>query len=83
MKESKLNFNKRFLIRWLIANFIAWPLSYYAIGLWLDGFIYKVSLTPLPFFFSGFAAMSIALVTMSYQSIRAARANPASSLRAE
>ena len=71
-------------LKWvLIANFIAWPLSYYAIGLWLDGFVYKVSLTPFPFFLSGFAAMTLALVTMSYQSIRAAHANPADSLRNE
>ena len=71
-------------LKWvLIANFVAWPLSYYAIGLWLDGFVYKVSLTPFPFFLSGFAAMTLALVTMSYQSIRAAHANPADSLRNE
>ncbi len=71
-------------LKWvLIANIIAWPLSYYAIGLWLNGFVYRVSLDIMPFLISGLAALIIALFTISYQSIKAALANPVKSLRNE
>ncbi len=71
-------------LKWvLIANIIAWPLSYYAIGLWLNGFVYKVSLDVLPFLIAGLSALIIALFTISFQSIRAALANPVNSLRNE
>jgi putative ABC transport system permease protein len=75
--------SKDFLKWVLIANIIAWPLSYYAIGLWLDGFVYKVSLSPFPFVIAGFTALIIAFGTMLYQSIKASYANPVDSLRNE
>ncbi len=71
-------------LKWvLLANIVAWPLSYFAINLWLEGFVYKVSVSILPFVSAGIAALIIALLTMSYQSIRASRANPVDSLRSE
>jgi putative ABC transport system permease protein len=74
---------KDFLQWVIIANIIAWPLAYYAIGLWLDEFVYKVALSPLPFIVSGLAALLIAFLTMLYQSVKASYANPVDSLRNE
>ena len=71
-------------LKWvIIANLIAWPLTYYGIGLWLDGFAYKVTPTLFPFFISGLGALTIAFLTMLYQSLKAARANPVEALRNE
>ncbi len=69
-------------LKWvLVANVIAWPLSYYGVSLWLEGFYYRTPIGFTPFIISGIAALAIALLTVSYQSVRAARANPATSLR--
>lgn len=71
-------------LKWvLLANIIAWPLCYYAIGLWLNGFVYKISLSLFPFLMSGLAALIIAFVTMLYQATKAAFANPVTNLRSE
>ena len=50
---------------------------------WLSGFTYKVDLKPWIFIASGLIAFLVAIFTMSYQSIKAARANPVESLRTE
>jgi putative ABC transport system permease protein len=83
--ESKIVYllAKDFLKWVLLANVVAWPLSYFAINLWLEGFVYRVSISIVPFFSAGVAALVIALLTMSFQSIRASRANPVDSLRSE
>jgi putative ABC transport system permease protein len=52
-------------------------------GKWLQNFAYKTSIGPWPFILSSILAGFIALTTISYQSIRAATANPAESLRYE
>ncbi len=71
-------------LKWvLIANLIAWPLCYFGISLWLDNFVYKVSISLVPFISAGIAALLLALMTMSFQSIRASRLNPVDSLRNE
>jgi putative ABC transport system permease protein len=67
----------------LLANIIAWPASYYFINRWLQNFAYRIDLRVWPFIFSALAALVIALLTVSYQSIKAATANPADSLRYE
>ncbi|MEQ9405850.1 MAG: ABC transporter permease [Cyclobacteriaceae bacterium] len=73
------NFIKLVLISFLIAV----PVSYLAMDYWLEDFAYRTSLKPLTFFLSGVAAMLIAWGTISYQSWKAARANPVKSLRTE
>jgi putative ABC transport system permease protein len=67
----------------LIANVIAWPLAYYFMNRWLQTFAYHTAIGIGVFFFSGLAAMAIALLTVSYQSIHTARRNPVDSLRYE
>lgn len=67
----------------LIAIFIAIPIAWYAIDAWLSGFAYHIDLGWMVFLLASFAAMAIALLTVSYESIRAAVANPVDSLRDE
>lgn len=71
-------------LKWvLVANLIAWPAGYFASKIWLEGFVFRVSLSPLPFIISGAGALVIAFLTMLYQTIKAARTNPARALRSE
>lgn len=67
----------------LLSNLIAWPLAWYAMNRWLQDFAYRIDITIWPFLFSGFLAFIIALMTVSWQAIRAATANPVESLRYE
>ncbi len=67
----------------LLANVIAWPLAYFAMGKWLQDFAYRIEIGFLPFIISSVLALMIALVTVSYQSIKAGRANPVDSLKYE
>lgn len=67
----------------LIAVVIAIPLAWFAINSWLEGFAYKISLNWTIFFFASLAALFIAWLTISYESIKAAIANPVKSLRSE
>jgi putative ABC transport system permease protein len=67
----------------LVANIIAWPLAYYFLNRWLQTFAYRTSIGIGVFFFSGLTALAIALLTVGYQSIKAARRNPVDSLRYE
>jgi putative ABC transport system permease protein len=70
---------------WLVAvsNLLAWPVAWYAMRQWLDGFAYRTPLNWWVFVVAGLAALAIALLTVSFQSIRAALANPVESLRSE
>ena len=67
----------------LLANIIAWPMAYYFINKWLQNFAYRTDLSVWIFLLSGLAAFCIALLTVSYQTIKAATANPVDSLRYE
>jgi len=62
---------------------IAAPLAYLAMNRWLDDFAYRIALGPSVFLFAGVAAFVIALLTVSYQSIKAALTNPVEALRYE
>jgi putative ABC transport system permease protein len=67
----------------LIAFLIAAPLSWYLMNNWLDGFAYHINLDVGTFLLAGLLAVAIAWITVSYQSIKAAIANPVKSLRSE
>jgi putative ABC transport system permease protein len=67
----------------LLANVIAWPLAYYIMSRWLKNFAYRTDINIMIFVLSGLLVLAIALLTVSFQSIRAARANPVDSLRYE
>jgi len=61
----------------------AWPIVYLLMKKWLDNFAYRINLSIWIFLLSGLMALVIAMLTISYQSIRAATANPIDSLRYE
>jgi len=77
------NLSKEFILLVCLANAIAWPLAYYFMNKWLKNFAYRTSMGLWIFILSALAALVIALFTVSYQSIKAATANPVDSLRYE
>ncbi len=71
-------------IKWIIiANIIAWPITYFAINRWLQNFAYRINIGWWTFLLAGAFALAIALLTASYQVIKAAMANPVEALRNE
>lgn len=66
-----------------IAALIAWPAAWFFSRNWLNDFAYRIDLTVMPFLVSLAIAIFIALLTTSFQAIRAALQNPADSLRHE
>ncbi|MES1217651.1 MAG: ABC transporter permease [Bacteroidota bacterium] len=75
--------SKDFMALVLIAVVIASPIAYWLMDKWLQNFVYRINISGWIFFAAGFATLLIAIVTVSFQSIRAAMANPVKSLRAE
>lgn len=72
------------VLRWvLIANVIALPLAWYFMSKWLEGFAYPVTISWTTFIFALFIGLAIALMTVSYQALRAAVRNPVKALRYE
>jgi putative ABC transport system permease protein len=70
--------------RWvLMANIMAWPIAYFAMNKWLQGFAYRIVIGPWPFVFGALISFAIALFTVSYQAYRSAVSNPVDSLRYE
>ena len=67
----------------LIANLIAWPLAYYFMNSWLENFAYRITPGPAIFLYSAVIALFIALVTVSFQAVKVAVANPVNALRSE
>ena len=66
-----------------LANLIAWPFAYFAMNKWLQNFAYRINLGLWMFIIPTLLALFMALLTISYQSIKAATANPVDSLRYE
>lgn len=75
--------SKDFIKLVLISCIIAFPLSYWAMYKWLQDFAYRINISWLVFVIAGIAALMIALLTVSFQAIKAAIANPVKSLRTE
>jgi putative ABC transport system permease protein len=67
----------------LIANIIAWPFAYYFLSKWLENFAHSSKINIFLFIMSGFFVLFIALLTVSFQTVKAALSNPADSLRYE
>jgi putative ABC transport system permease protein len=75
--------SKEFIKLVIIAFIIAVPLGWYAMNKWLQGFAYKITITTDVFIYAGAAALLIALLTVSFESLKAASANPVKALRSE
>jgi putative ABC transport system permease protein len=72
--------------RWVLAaNLIAWPVAYLAMHFWLNGFAYRISLNHQLVFFvlAGASALGIALLTVGFQAVKAALADPVRALKYE
>jgi putative ABC transport system permease protein len=83
VSELMIMLNKGFL-KWVaIAFIIATPIAYYAMNKWLENFAYKTSLSWWIFALAGLLALGIALLTVSWQSWKAATRNPVEALRYE
>lgn len=75
--------SKDFLKLVLISVAIATPIAWYTMNRWLEGFAYRMELHPWIFVFAGLIALSIAVFTISFQSVKSALMNPVNSLRSE
>ncbi|WP_242929017.1 ABC transporter permease [Pontibacter vulgaris] len=76
-------FSKEFVKLVLIAFLVAAPIAYYLMQLWLQDFTYRISIGYWAFILAGIATLVIALVTISFQAIKAALRNPIYSLKTE
>ena len=75
--------SKEFLKLVGIASLIAFPIAWYAMHNWLKDFAYRISIQWWVFLIAAIAALLVALITVSFQAIKAAVANPVKSLRTE
>jgi putative ABC transport system permease protein len=77
------NLNKSFLKWVLIANLMAWPIAWFTMNRWLENFAYRIGLSWWMFVLAAVLAVVIALITVSFQTVKAALKNPIDSLRYE
>jgi putative ABC transport system permease protein len=75
--------NTRFVIPVLVAMIIAAPVAWYATSKWLEGFAYRIDFNWGLVALAGLVALTISLITVSYESTKAAKVNPVKSLRSE
>jgi putative ABC transport system permease protein len=73
----------QFSIPVLMANLIAWPVAWFYLRHWLEGYAYRISLNPIYFLAGGLAALLIAWVTVITHAVLIARASPVHALRYE
>lgn len=74
---------KEFLVLICLANFVAWPVSYFVMKGWLNDFAFRMTIQIWIFVAAGVLTLFIAILTVCFQSIKAALANPADSLMYE
>ncbi|MES2849636.1 MAG: ABC transporter permease [Bacteroidota bacterium] len=74
---------KEFIALVFVAFIIAAPVAWFAMNAWLQNYAYRISINWLTFFIAGASALLIALLTVSFQAVKAAMANPVKSLRSE
>jgi len=83
VKDVVFLLSKHFMGLVLIGNLIAWPLAWFILHRWIQGYAYRVAISWWVFVLAGMAALLIALGTVSFLTIKAATSNPVKSLRAE
>jgi putative ABC transport system permease protein len=75
--------SKEIVVLVLIANAVAWPIAWILMGKWLNTFAYHIDMNLLIYLLAAFAAVFIALITVSAQTVKAAMTNPSQTLRYE
>jgi len=83
IKSILILLNKDFIKLVLIANLIAFPLAYILASKWLQKYDYRIDMGIWPFMLAGMISLFIALLTVSLQSFKVARANPVDALKYE
>jgi len=72
---------KEFLVLVILANLIAWPLAFYGVKRWLEGFVVKTAIDPLVFISAAIIVLLIAMITVLYKAIIAARLDAVQAMR--
>jgi putative ABC transport system permease protein len=75
--------SREIVILIIAANLVAWPAAWYLMDQWLGSFAYHITISPVVFLMAAIMAVAIALITVSFQTIKAAMTNPSSTLRYE
>lgn len=75
--------SRKFTTWVILANVFAWPLAYFVMDKWLQNFTYRIRIELWTFLLYAAIALIIAILTVSYQSIKSAVADPVESLRYE
>jgi putative ABC transport system permease protein len=75
--------SKDFALWVVLSNVFAWPVAYFAANQWLRNFAYRIAVGPWVFLTAGGLVLAVAILSVSWQSIKTARANPVDSLRYE
>lgn len=75
--------SKGFIQLVLIANLIAWPLAWFIMDTWLQGFPYRIQINPFLFVGAGIVVVIIAFLSVGFQTLKAAMINPAKTLKYE
>ncbi len=74
---------KDFLILVLVANILSWPVSWYIMDRWLEQFSFRISIGIWVFIFAAVLSLVIAMLTISYQAMKAALSNPVEAIKCE
>jgi len=83
VQNITLMLSRNFLALVLLANLLAWPAAWFAVHHWLQSYAYRIDIQWWVFLIAGTVSILIAFCTVSFQSIKAAVANPVKSLRSE
>jgi len=83
VQNITLMLSRNFLALVLLANILAWPIAWFAVHRWLQDYAYRIDIQWWVFLIAGITSILIAFCTVSFQSIKAAVANPVDSLRSE
>lgn len=75
--------SRDFVVLVITACIVAAPLSYYLFSRWLENFAYRIAISPWTYIFTGIGAVALTLMTVSYQAVSAALANPVKSLKSD
>jgi putative ABC transport system permease protein len=75
--------SKGFIQLVLMANLIAWPLAWWIMNSWLQSFPYHIGINPVLFIVAGLGVVAIAFLSVGFQTFKAARVNPANTLKYE
>jgi len=83
VKDIVLLLSQEFIWLLCLAILIAWPVAWYMINRWLENFAYRIEIGWMTFLLGGVIALVIAALTVGYQAVKAATANPVEALRYE